>query len=75
MEEARVVMIGAPFAGKSTLLAQMRCLYRQGFSQQQREEHAPIVHATTMARRGSAEHLIATKALCCTATAWIPHCR
>ena len=48
MEEARVVMIGAPFAGKSTLLAQMRCLYRQGFSAQQRAEHAPIVHATTM---------------------------
>ena len=28
-----------------------------------------------LARRSSAEHLIATKAPCCTATAWIPHCR
>ena len=27
------------------------------------------------ARRSSAEHLIATKAPRCTATAWIPHCR
>ena len=27
------------------------------------------------ARRSSAEHLIAMKALRCTATAWIPHCR
>ena len=27
------------------------------------------------ARRSSAEHLIATKALRCTATAWITHCR
>ena len=27
------------------------------------------------ARRSSAEHLIATKAMRCTATAWIPHCR
>ena len=30
---------------------------------------------TNFARRSSAEHLIATKALRCTATAWIPHCR
>ena len=28
-----------------------------------------------IARRSSAEHLIATKVLRCTATAWIPHCR
>ena len=48
LQEARVVMMGASFAGKSTLLAQMRCLYKNGFSQQQREEHAPIVHAVVM---------------------------
>ena len=29
----------------------------------------------TQARRSSAEHLIATKAPRCAATAWIPHCR
>ena len=28
---------------------------------------------SSKARRSSAEHLIATKALRCTATAWIPH--
>ena len=28
-----------------------------------------------VARQSFAEHLIATKALRCTATAWIPHCR
>ena len=31
--------------------------------------------AAGTARRGSAEHLTATKALRCTAAAWIPHCR
>ena len=29
----------------------------------------------TLARRSAAEHLVATKAPRCTATAWIPHCR
>ena len=41
-------------------------------------EHSHDVAHFAMAcgpSHSSAEHLIATKALRCTATAWIPHCR
>ena len=39
------------------------------------ESLGQVFSKMSMARRSSAEHPIATKALRCTATAWIPHCR
>ena len=46
-----------------------RMLFGAQGSKEQSERRVAI------ARRSSAEHLVATKALRCTAAAWIPHCR